>query len=275
LLLFEQAGQQAVPANSPTPGSYGGVVGSPDLSLAAILVASPELALSPDVTTDDAAAAQDQTFATADADQDTTLELDITDPTDTTEVQQAAERADSATEQVTSDQPDAQQHPAEQPAGGEAPTDEPPADQPTTQEQQLPAEQASAADEAAAPLEHPEAAAEPDSSNPATPVVVEGVVELDTSGQAADSRSRAAQLAQVSGEWQDGTDPHMPGTTTGSADAPQGTQGWSGAQSAGLAVGVIVAACIAGVAVMRYRRGWAPRSRYNAYSSEVEMRGLI
>lgn len=276
LLLFEQADQQAVAAESSTPGSYGGVVGSPDPSPAAVLVASPEPLTFPDITIDEAAAAQDEASATADADQDTTMELDITDSTDTSEAQQVAEQADSTTEQVISDQPAADQHSAEQPAGNEAPSDEPLADQSPTQEQQLPADQVSAADDAAAPVEQPEAAAAAGSSTPAIPVVDEGAVELDISGKAADSRSRAAQLAQVSGDWQDGADSNMPGATAIGAYAPQGTsQGWSGAQTAGLAVGVIVAACIAGVAVMQYRRGRTPRSRYNAYSSEVEMRGLI
>lgn len=267
-MLFDQEAQQAVPADSPTPGTYGGLAASPDPAAVQALAASTDPSPSPEFTIDDAASAQDAAEAQQQlsTDEDTTLENDIGDSTDTTEEQQAAEGADSTSEQAVAEQPAAQQAPADQ---------QPAADQTTEAQQQDADKQTSAADDAAAPVEGAGTPEQADSSTPAIPVVDEGVIQVDTSGRADDNRSRAAQLSQVTGDYSGPADSSATGTTEPSTSAPQGTGSWSGAQTAGVAVGVIVAAGIAGVAVMQYRRRRVPRARYGNYSSEVEMRGLI
>jgi hypothetical protein len=221
------------------------------------------------------------------------MDADIGDSTvDTTEQTAAgAPQDDSSTQQAVTEQAPAQP----QEGSEQAP---PVTDQPTEQQQQQQQGQPSAVDDAAAPNEAPAPDSseqvvqqqqpeqeQADSSTPAIPVVKEDAVELgtDSSGQAADSRSRAAQLAQTSGAFSPADSSSAGGIPVrASTDAfvqeqqeQAGTGGWSGAQTAGLAVGIIVAAGVAGVAAMHYRRSRAPRSRLAAYSNEVEMRGLI
>lgn len=190
---------------------------------------------------------------------------------------------DSSTQQAVTDQV-----PARPQEGSEqASTDQPIEEQ--QQQQEQPQGQPSAVDDAAAPEEPPPGSSEqqqqqqPDSSTAAIPGVKQDAVELGTDGrsQAPDSRSRAAQLAQTRGAFSPADSSSAGGIPVrASTDAyvqqeQAGTGGWSGAQTAGLAVGIIVAGCVAGIAAMHYRRSRAPRSRMNAYSNEVEMRGLI
>lgn len=192
---------------------------------------------------------------------------------------------DSSTQQAVADQVPAQSKEGSEQASPDQPTE----GQQQEQQQEQSQGQASAVDDAAAPEEPPPGSSEqqqqqPDSRTAAIPVVEQDAVELggtDGAGQAPDSRSRAAQLAQTSGAFSPADSSSAGGIPVrASTDAfvqqeQAGTGGWSGAQTAGLAVGIIVAGCVAGVAAMHYRRSRTPRSRMNAYGNEVEMRGLI
>lgn len=241
LLFEEQAAQSPLPADIATPGVYGGLTAEP----------SPSPSPAPELTMDKAEAAA--AAAAADAAEASgepsspALELDISDPRN------------------------------------EPPQSEPAADQAevSSAPQQPSDEQASAVDQAAAPVDPVQERAAPveqpatDSSSGSSdviPVVDEGAVQVDDSTEAADGRGRAAELVQRSSNLAGLAD----GTAGSAAGAPaQGSGGWSGAQAAGLAMGLIAAAGVAGVAVMKNKRRQVPQQQRYTYGSEVEMRGLI
>lgn len=238
LLFDEQAAQSPLPVDVATPGVYGGLTAEPSPSPA------PELTMDESEAAAVAAAADASTTADASSEPSSpALELDISDPTN--EPPQSEPAADQAEVNSASQQPSD--------------------------------EQASAVDQAAAPVEQAAPVAQPttDSSSGTSdviPVVDDGAVQVDDSTEAADGRGRAAELVQRSSDGAGLAD----GTAGSVLGAPaQGSGGWSGAQAAGLAVGLIAAAGFAGVAVMRYKRRQVPQQQRYTYGSEVEMRGLI